>query len=356
VVIQSIALRNFQKHKRLELEFDPHVTSITGKTGSGKSCLLRALSVALLNRPSGKFVRRKCKSGAYTITVRLDDRSVTRRRGRKANTYALDGRKYKAFGAGKVPDAVQDLTKTTALNFQGQHDQAYWFSLSPGQVSKCLNQIVNLSQIDRALDLAAKAARTSKARVDVTRERLAEAREEVKQLKWVEELAKDVRRLERKRADLAAVAIKRSALSAAVLGGQDAASTADLASQAILCGERAVVAGRRLAETRARRAALSDLIRKGRKLKKLSKTAVPDTDVLLTLRHDADKAAEDRRTLEYLVEQATQAVRDQCQIQERLDKARRKVKKLGKGKCPTCGRPMLSPSSAATSTCKKKHR
>ena len=64
-------------------------------------------------------------------------------RGTGVNTYGVEGKTYEAFG-NDVPPAVSKLLGLAEVNFQGQHDAAFWFGLSPGQLAKELNKIVDL--------------------------------------------------------------------------------------------------------------------------------------------------------------------------------------------------------------------
>lgn len=358
-MIDSLILKEFQKHKLLRIDLDRHVTAVVGRTGAGKSCVVRALRFALLNRgPSQPGRRVKGGSRTATVSVGVGGNHLSRRKGDKVNTYSVrrkEGRqKYKAFGLGKVPEEVGKLTKVQEINFQGQHDPAFWFTLTPGQVSKQLNRIVNLEVIDNVLGRAASEVRKANARLDVSKERLTQAKQEVKSLIWADDLAADLAELQAKHSDLATIVIKRSVLRGLYSDGLDAYSTTDLASKAILCARRAVVAGEQWAKVKARQGELSALVKTIRRYQAISKVAVPEIETLRNIRAEADKAAEDRRALEYIVTEALEARNNLCQVQEQLDKKEKRLTKIKV--CPTCGRKMSSQSSAATSTCKKGHR
>lgn len=59
-MLRSISLRDFVIVDRLELEFEPGFTVLTGETGAGKSILIDALSLALGARGEASVVRQGC--------------------------------------------------------------------------------------------------------------------------------------------------------------------------------------------------------------------------------------------------------------------------------------------------------
>lgn len=181
-MLKTLTLRNFQAHKKLELELDPHVTTIIGASDVGKSAIIRALYWLTFNRPSGEsFKRHNTKVTSVTLTV--DSYEIKRKRG-KSNQYCLGGSPLSAFGSG-VPDEVSKVLCMSAINFQQQHDGPFWFTENPGQVAKNLNSIVDLSVIDSVTtNIGAKIKRAG-ASVEACQERIIEARGKVSQLKWV---------------------------------------------------------------------------------------------------------------------------------------------------------------------------
>jgi DNA repair exonuclease SbcCD ATPase subunit len=172
-VLEAVRLTNFQRHERVVFKFDPHVTTIVGDTDTGKSSLLRALVWAMYNTPSGEEFLRHGADGVE-VALRVDGRLIKRARG-TANTYSLDGKPFKAFGT-DVPPEIAELLRVTDMNVQAQHDAPFWFSTGKAEVSRQLNQIVNLGIIDESLHRAALHIRHSRERVDVSRERLVAAK------------------------------------------------------------------------------------------------------------------------------------------------------------------------------------
>lgn len=200
-MIESLHIKNFQVHDEFHLDLDPHITTLVGKSDAGKSSIIRAKRWLCLNRPAGdSFIRH----GADEVTVSLtvDGHKVTREKG-KVNLYRLDKEEWTAFG-NDVPDAIASLLNVSNENFQRQHDPSWWFSLSPGQVSKELNSIVSLDSIDKTLANIASELRKSKATVEVTESRLAAAQEQRGRLAWVVEADSALAVLEAKETALVA--------------------------------------------------------------------------------------------------------------------------------------------------------
>ena len=147
-MLESITLKNFQKHENLTIDFDPGVTTIIGTSDVGKSAAIRALTWLAQNKLRGDaFIRRGAKSAEVVLNVA--GRKIERVRG-KENLYRLDGEEYKAVSS-TCPEDVADVLNVNVINFQQQHDPPFLFSSTPGQVATALNQVVDLTIIDSTL-------------------------------------------------------------------------------------------------------------------------------------------------------------------------------------------------------------
>lgn len=194
-MISSLALLNFQPYSSITVELDKHLTVIVGPTDSGKSSLLRALQWLATNYPSGDaFIKHGEES--TTVTLKFDSHRVKRKKGKRVNTYSLDGKRKKAFGKGKVPDVISSLLNLGDVNFQGQLDPPFWFLLSPGQVSRELNAVVHLDQMDRVMAHLASELRKVRVEEDLCKQRLGNARQQRDDLAWVKEADQEYTELE----------------------------------------------------------------------------------------------------------------------------------------------------------------
>lgn len=223
----------------MEIELG-RITTFVGKTSIGKSAILRALRWLAQNYPAGnEFIR----DGAKFCRVRLvvDNHTVTRKVG-KVNEYRLDDQLYVSFGRG-VPDAVLSTLNCTDENFQGQMDAPFWFSLTPGQVAKELNRIINLGVIDGTLAAVATETRKAKATVEVTRERLKEAKVVRDGLTHVPALAARLEGLREQEAAVASLNARICALRHCVAEGVLLAKQAKQAATGLIGGRSALKAG-----------------------------------------------------------------------------------------------------------------
>jgi exonuclease SbcC len=158
---------------------DPKITAITGPSDVGKSSILRAIRWLATNRPLGDgFIRDGTDN--TSVTLWTDSDKLSRRKGDE-NTYHVNGKELKAFGT-DVPSDVTDLLKIDGVNFAGQHDSPFWFDLTPGEVARKLNEIVDLTLIDTVMkDLGSRLTR-NRTEQKVIKERKEDAEKELEEL------------------------------------------------------------------------------------------------------------------------------------------------------------------------------
>lgn len=213
-MIEKLILRNFQCHKKKVLNFGK-ITTITGPSDAGKSAVVRALRWVLLNKPSGKGVVKRGEEKC-TVTVAVDGQKVKKvRKGAKA-TYHLGDLEYKAFG-NTVPDAIVEVFALGEDNIQKQHDAPFWLSLSSGELSRTLNEVVDLSAIDTTIQTLNKWLRRAVTEVEVSEARLDTLRSKKKELAFVKQVDKDwkvIEKLQKEIDELSAMAIRVEQLSA----------------------------------------------------------------------------------------------------------------------------------------------
>lgn len=194
-MLEQLKVNDFQGLEELTVDFDPGVTTLVGPSDSCKSATVRALMWLCFNQPDGiAFIRHGCERARVKLTV--DGHRITRTRGKGENSYHWNKHRYEALGRGGVPEEVSKLLNTSSLNFQKQHDAHFWLSLTAGQVSQELNQVVNLDLIDRTLASVAAQLRRSKQEADIAQERFRSAQERGKALDWVPGAARAYRAVE----------------------------------------------------------------------------------------------------------------------------------------------------------------
>lgn len=305
-MIERFSIRNFQCHERFDVELDPLVTVFTGPSDRGKTAILRALRLICTNKPSGTaFIR----NGADKFLGRLDvdGQTIQRLRSDSVNKYRLGSKVYAAFGAGKVPEAIENLLNVGEVNFQRQLDPHYWFHHKPAELSKALNSVVNLTAIDGALTNVAAELRRAKAVADVSADRLAKAQAAKKETEWIEDCDQDLHRLEKAESDLKSLQSSNDHLY--------------------------------------------ELLIQLRAADKAAKRDVPNIEALDRQRAKADAFAESNRGLKCLLDDLADAEETICLLQESLETGQDMLAKMVKDgvACQTCGQE-LSPSSLRTST------
>lgn len=192
-MLTKIKLKNFQTHKNLEIEFD-EITTIIGKSASGKTAVIRALNLIFNNKPSGF---RYITHGEETarVTLEVDGSTIIRKRSKNLNKFFLDKSEYTAFG-NDVPIDIKNLLNINELNIQKQLDSPLWFNLSPGEISKKLNSIVNLEEIDESLAFISTEVRKVGSELIICEERITEAEKNIKEFSWSEEAFNKLKKLE----------------------------------------------------------------------------------------------------------------------------------------------------------------
>jgi exonuclease SbcC len=189
-MFKRLIIENFQAHRKLELDFDECVTTIVGPSDVGKSAVIRALTWLATNRPSGtEFIRDKQKNTCVTLEV--DDHTITRERSKSWNRYTLDGKVFTAFGT-EPPSEILTVLNLSDLNFQAQHDAPFWFQESAPEVSRQLNQIVDLSIIDSTLANLDKGRRDALAKVKALEQEVEDAATLRSSMAWAKKASEDL--------------------------------------------------------------------------------------------------------------------------------------------------------------------
>lgn len=354
--LKKLSLKNFQVHATKSVAFDKRNTTLVGDNDSGKTTILRALLFLTLNQGDSKELISWGKE-KLSVELEVDGHTIKRVKGDKVNAYYLDGKKYVSFGRGKVPKPIETALNLSSVNFQHQFALPFWFMDSPGQVSKNLNEIVNLDVIDKSLSEAANLVKKAKARLELSKERFKNSRKELKELDWVPDMADGLVRI--RRLDERAVFLSKRArlLIESISEGDSLLKRKDGLKTAILEGRKAIAAGVSALQARRERKSLERSIEEENVLVEIMETGIPDISELLSYREKADIAAERRRELEMGIEEQVKLQGELCQCKREAKTLRKQITKFQSGICPTCNRPIgLKRLSSATSTSDKKHQ
>ena len=334
-MIERLRLKNFQRHDKLDVELSPGITAITGPSDVGKSSILRSIRWVAFNRPLGTgFVRHGesvCQAG-----VRVDGKSIIRRRDKKQNIYKIDGIPLNAVGT-DVPEEIDNLLNLGPENFQGQHDPPFWFSLTGGELARELNRIVDLSVIDRSASWLASQVRQVKAEEKVCGERLQEAEKRLSGLAWVPEMSEGMNQLEDAQKAAAGTVEKRDRLQSLLSDAIRAEETAESGQKRTRLGLSAVAAGDGYFQASNRLEALRRAISVAERAATDADREVPD---IIGLARAAEELAgvDDRlKAIRRLVGSAEVASMDAEKAEEQLETVRTDMEERLGGRCPLCG-------------------
>lgn len=191
-MIRKVIIHNFQSHKHSEYEFCPTTNSIVGPSNNGKTAVLRAINWAITNRPSGEAYvshwARDAKDNQIEdtyVTIETDSHIITRTRGKKGNTYTIDGKILDAVGL-DVPEEIAVAFNMSEVNIQKQMDSPFLLSETPGEVARFFNKIVHLDKIDIYLTSIESKKRKCKTELEILQSNKVTTEKELSTLTWVD--------------------------------------------------------------------------------------------------------------------------------------------------------------------------
>jgi DNA repair protein SbcC/Rad50 len=332
-MIESVHLRNFQCHKDLLVELNSHVTTIVGPSDAGKSAVIRALRWAALNVPVGCMIRDGAKQASVELIV--DGRRIVRIRGSE-NSYSLDGKEFRAFRS-DVPDEIATLLNLTDANFQGQHDPLYWFSSTAGDVSRQLNDVVNLAVIDRTLAEAARQVAKCKTVLENAEENLSRSVAEKNELKWVVEADDDLKVAEAIEKKWIGLKSESERLSERIKTIRAVKSEAErnraIANDSERLLENMVVLGKASKAA----AELAKLITAAREAETRKNVEIPDLSALEAIVELLKDRRERTRILSKLLNEVWTADENKGEAKRAFQKALDELESKTEGICPLCG-------------------
>lgn len=191
-MIKSVEVAGFQSLRRARFSLG-WFTVITGRTGSGKSALVRALDLLASNARGTSYITRGEK--ASSVTMVGDESELTgsddpwtvvvhRTAVGKGDQYKMQARgETLTFTklAGKVPDQVSALLRISPLNFARQFDRPYLLDASGGDVARVLGRLTNVTLVFRAAGEAERRRRATLAELRTRRSDLDRLVEQARQ-------------------------------------------------------------------------------------------------------------------------------------------------------------------------------
>ena len=191
----KIEIKNFQSHKNTVIDFDKGINSLCGESDNGKSAVIRAIKWLVENRPLGtdKLNSNWNKDFKEDMSVKIytDKGWVQRIRNKKRNGYTIcigeeEPVELSAVGT-DVPSEVSKFLNLSDINFQYQFDSPYLISMSAGDASKYLNNIIHLDSIDSIMTVAEGNKRSLNSEQKIVDKDISDLERELKNTEWVEE-------------------------------------------------------------------------------------------------------------------------------------------------------------------------
>ncbi len=334
-MLEKIQIRNFQRHELLRIKLDPKITTITGDSDVGKSSVLRAIRWVALNRPRGNgFIRRGQDS--LSVNLWVDGEKVTRLRDKKTNQYTIGDNVMEAV-ATTVPDPVARLLNLDDTNFKLQHDPPLWFGLSPGEVAKRINSIVDLGLIDQTLSALAGTLRTEKIKVVLDKKRWDESKGDLAETDHVPRLDEELQEVEELQKESSVLGGQASFLRASVQQAIIYQDKVEILSDTILGASGVLEVGRKWIELIEKRDGLAELTEKVKSAEQRVSQPIPDISDL-----DAKKEKWENLRIEYddlseLVDSIKDSEDDVKELEGDVKAAEESRDEESEGLCPICG-------------------
>lgn len=197
-MLKNIELNNFQSHKRSNLTLHPGVNIFTGNSDCGKSALMRGIIWALTNDLRGDFFVSnwaKNKKGTQTEDCSVVIDSVERQRGKDFNGYVVDSERFEAL-RNDVPDLVHKKFNIGDVNIQRQLDGPFMLSNTSGENARAINELVNLTDIDRASSWIISQQRDCISKIKILSADVDELSNKIKDENAISELLKELEHLD----------------------------------------------------------------------------------------------------------------------------------------------------------------
>jgi len=211
-MIEKIEIHNFQSHKATVLELDAKVNTLQGNSDCGKSAVLRALQWLIFNPAGDYFIsdwarKGKTQTAPCDVIVYANGHKIVRRRDKDFNGYYLDDEMFEAT-RNTVPKKISDILNLGEVNVQRQLDPPFLLSMSAGEVSRYINNLVNLTRIDTWTSAANSRERKLRQDADAAFEMVEKARGKVESYSFLprlEELSDTIESLEVHGSDVGAL-------------------------------------------------------------------------------------------------------------------------------------------------------
>ncbi len=333
-MIEKIGIRKFQRHEKLNITFTPYVNSIVGATDAGKSAIIRALRWVVFNRPKGDAFT-KDQKGKAKVFLKIDGKVIKREKG-KQNLYTLGNKEFKAFN-NDVPPEISKVINLDQVNFQAQFDPHFWFCETPGEVSRQLNKIIDLSIIDSTLANLASFVREARMKIKVGQDSEVKAKEKVEELNFIQDMDKGYKNIENIMVEVGGLEIKREALFILFEDITVYKNTIKKNRKRIKTGKVVLLAKENLTKTRNEHTGLNNLVCDYEEYQEKAEKKIPSITKLERLNNTVNKAQDKRANLTMLLLIVDNTEKELQTKRKKLREAKKALTKWDGKVCEVCG-------------------
>lgn len=337
-MLTKLILRNFQNHKALTIDIDPLVTTVVGGSDVGKSAVIRALRWLCFNRPAGDAFIRDGSRGTI-VELEANGKTIVRSKGPGVNQYELDEQLFTAFG-NDVPEDIASVLRIAQLNFQNQHDGPFWFCETPGEISRQMNSVVDLSVMDSAMTYIIAAVHKAGTASKIYSEQVATAKERLEGFAGVDDLDLALSSLECQATRLSELSQGRSLLATAADKARSAAERVDTATSSVSASQIVARRGARLRKLGSKRDALRNLVRQARAQRRLKAVDLSGWPAIVTLQQTTEGNKHKSTQLKKLIAQAQTEKQRWQRMEAGTKSAQDDLDLRSEGRCPLCKQPI----------------
>lgn len=336
-MLKTLKLRGFYNHKKLNINFN-RITTITGDNDAGKTSIIQAIKWITKNEPTGThYINWSAQLAKVKGT--FENGSIIRIRGKSKNEYRIDNKTFTAFGT-DVPNPVKNIANISDINFQGQHEQPFWFSETAGQVSKKFNEIVNLNIIDHAQTTANAKLRKAKSNNEVLQEQKEEADKQCKELQFVKKADKELQEIEKLNSNIEETDNRINNLQTSIKNIKFYQKLIKKLKQISKQGDDCLNKYANWMETENQHEKLNDIITNYKRYNKIleNKPSFKEWEVIEDEKNTLNTLHQKVISFENLIQTAKRKSKEYKEAQITQKKLQNKLNKMNKERCPLCGR------------------
>lgn len=219
--ILDVDIQNIRSYKELSLSLSPHLNVFRGKSDSGKSGFVKSLLFVIKNLVTKNTITKKSTGESF---VKISDGKITIKRAKegKSNTYSIltksssDPLKEYDAVAKQIPFKVQEALNLSDANVQEQKESYFLIDKSNGIISKKLNEVSGLSEIDRTLKAITTEINSLSSNTKAIENRIKEDKAKIEETKWTIQADIDLKIIESLDKEICNLEVKTAYLSTSI--------------------------------------------------------------------------------------------------------------------------------------------